>query len=65
MTKICCFYLHQDNDDALKKLTRIIGSASWGSIFGEDGGLMNTLFSSLVDEYSLLVIPGLDYLAGK
>ncbi|XP_028411756.1 5'-nucleotidase domain-containing protein 1-like isoform X2 [Dendronephthya gigantea] len=38
----------------------ILTSATWGSIFGVDGKLMNTLYSSLIDEYSSLVIAGLD-----
>ncbi|CAB3994135.1 Hypothetical predicted protein [Paramuricea clavata] len=38
----------------------ILTSATWDSIFGTDGELMNTLFSGLVDEYSSLVIAGLD-----
>ena len=42
----------------------ILTSATWGSIFGSDGKLMNTLYSSLIDEYSSLVIAGLDSITG-
>ena len=43
----------------------VLTSETWGSIFGADGRLMNTLFGSLVDEYSSLVIAGLDSITGS
>ena len=44
----------------------ILTSATWGSIFGvKDEKLVKTLFGSLVEEYSSLVIAGLDSIAGK
>ena len=43
----------------------ILTSATWDSIFAvEDGELVKTLFGSLVEEYSSLVIAGLDSIAG-
>ena len=52
------------DEDAHTTTKDILMPSNWGSIFGEDDGIMNTLFSSLVDEYSSLVVADLDSLAG-
>ena len=56
--------LQVDERADLKKLRSILESSTWGAVFGEDGQLMNTLFSSLLEEYVSLVIPDLGYLTG-
>ena len=61
------FHSEQDlNGDENAQISSkdILTSETWGSIFVEGGKLMNTLFGSLVDEYSSLVIAGLDSITG-
>jgi hypothetical protein len=64
----CHFNSKQENNGEQKDdhttSKDILTSATWDSIFGTDGELMNTLFSGLVDEYSSLVIAGLDSITG-
>ena len=54
----------QDNDFP-NKTSSVLQSTIWGSVFHENGQLMDSFYASLIDKYSSLVIPGLDYLAGR